>query len=306
MQIFNRLLITTGLLYSAGAYAGNEGSFRAFADILYWNATETVDWAYSNSLSLPHQHIAYQSGEFDYSPGFRVGIGYEKNWDTELYFTKYTTQTSDSASGNLKSGFLGGTIGLIGGLDFYDSGQFKMDIDFNMIDWAIGKRFHISPALMIHPTIGIEGGWIDQSLRADLQGLHLTTEKIENNFWGVGPKFGVDGALTIIEKSGFRGFLIGEFSTAYLIGHWHLPDTYYDDSPKTIEVALDDRNAGVLALQAKLGVMLSYQSFSTSLSYEINDWFDQLQIFDDATGGHNNDLVLQGLTLRVSYRNEND
>ena len=31
--------------------------------------------------------------------------------------------------------------------------------------------------------------------------------------------------------------------------------------------------------------------------YEINDWLNQCQIFDDATGPHNNDLILQGLTV---------
>lgn len=36
--------------------------------------------------------------------------------------------------------------------------------------------------------------------------------------------------------------------------------------------------------------------------YEINDWFEQFQIFDDATGAHNNDLILQGLTVQLAYR----
>lgn len=291
-----------GIFYSAASYALDKESFHVFADVLYWKASETVDWAYKNSLSTPEQEIAYQSEDFSFDPGFRIGVGYGNDWDTGVYYTKFSTDTSDSAEGNLKSGFLGGTIGLIGGLPFYDSGQFKMNIDFNMFDWYLGKRFQISPALMLHPVIGLEGGWINQSITADLQGLYISTEKIENNFWGIGPKFGVDGALAFFNKSGYTASFIAEFSTAYLLGHWNLPDTYYDNAPRTIDVSLDDREEGAVVVQGKMGVMLAHESFSISLSYEISDWFNQLQIFDDATGGHDNDLVLQGLTLRVAYQ----
>ena len=36
---------------------------------------------------------------------------------------------------------------------------------------------------------------------------------------------------------------------------------------------------------------------SFKLGYEIQDWFNQYQVFDNGTGAHNNDLLLQGLTL---------
>lgn len=43
--------------------------------------------------------------------------------------------------------------------------------------------------------------------------------------------------------------------------------------------------------------------FKFRLGYEIEDWFDQLQIFTNISGAQNNDLFLQGLTasLRLDF-----
>ena len=56
-----------------------------------------------------------------------------------------------------------------------------------------------------------------------------------------------------------------------------------------------------MAFQAVLGINLKFRSWSATVGYEINDWLNQCQLFDDATGPHNNDLILQGLTLNVGY-----
>ncbi len=302
MQIFTRLILVVCIFYSTMSHALDKDAFNVFVDVLYWKASESIDWAYDNSLTTPNQTVTYESGDFGYKPGFRVGIAYEKDWETGIIYTHYSSRTSDRASGNLKSGFIGGTIGLPPGDPFYDTGQFKMKIDYNMIDWYVGKRFTITPDFTMRPTIGLQGGWIDQAITADFQGQYDTTEKIDNNFWGVGPKFGVDGSLEILKRSKYAVGLLAEFSTAYLVGHWQLKDVYHDSSPRTVKVKLSNRNFGALAIQARMGVAVSNDNFAMSLSYEIMDWFDQLQIFDDATGGHNNDLILQGITLRLAYR----
>lgn len=38
------------------------------------------------------------------------------------------------------------------------------------------------------------------------------------------------------------------------------------------------------------------------VAYEVSDWFNQYQVFDNTTGARNNDLVLQGLTVGLNYR----
>lgn len=58
---------------------------------------------------------------------------------------------------------------------------------------------------------------------------------------------------------------------------------------------------GALAFQAIVGLNLKYRNWSATVGYELNDWLNQCQIFDDATGTHNNDLLLQGLIFRAMF-----
>lgn len=301
MQNFIRLLAASLFLSTTSAQAAVAGHYYVYGDFLYWKATEVINWAYDNSLSTPTQNITYKSNDFNHKPGFRLGAEYENDWDMGLYYTKYSTKTADSAVGNLKSGFFGGTVGLPTGQLFYNAGSFNININMDMIDWYFGKRFNVAPNLTLHPYIGLEGGWINQSMTAKFQGLYATTERIHNDFSGIGPKFGIDGALNFYQHDQFEASFLAGFSTAYLWGHWDLPDVFTDTSPRTIDVSLSDRNTGALVLQGMMGLGLSYQAYSVKLSYEINDWVAQCQIFDDATGGHNNDLLLQGLTLQAAY-----
>lgn len=303
MRRFNRFLLIITLFSSTVLKASDASPFFVFGDFLYWKANEEIDWNYDNNLNSVNQELTYHKAEFDPEPGFRLGFGYGNSWDTGFYYTHYTASTHDSSTGNLKSSFLGGTIGLPIGHPFYNAGQFKMDIDYNIFDWYFGKKFNLSHGLMLHPLIGLEGGWIDQSIRADFQGYYNTTEKLENNFWGVGPKFGVDGSLNLWDKDHSSFNFIASIATAYLLGHWDISDIYTDNSPRTIEIGVKNKNMGALTFQGMLGFAFHHKDITVALSYEINDWFDQGQIFDDATGGHENDLILQGLVFRLQYTN---
>jgi hypothetical protein len=65
--------------------------------------------------------------------------------------------------------------------------------------------------------------------------------------------------------------------------------------------SVNDRQFGALTFQTMAGVNLKCGHWSATAGYEINDWLNQCQIFDDATGPHNNDLIVQGLSIKVSY-----
>jgi hypothetical protein len=94
------------------------------------------------------------------------------------------------------------------------------------------------------------------------------------------------------------------FYTAYLMGFWTINDiatNATDQSTTTQVVPIADRHFGALMFQAMLGLHLNYRNWNATAGYEINDWLNQCQMFDDATGPHNNDLIVQGLSVRISY-----
>lgn len=273
-------------------------------DPLYWNASESIDWAALNDMQTPNQTITYKTIGFNYSPGYRLGINYKNEAiDTSLYYTSYFTKISDGTTGNITSAFLAARIASPN--TPYQAEQILFGIDYNTIDWDIGKGFQISDRVNIHPIVGLRGAWINQSVKTSLQGSGISvTENLVNDFTGIGPKTGVSTDIMVWKNETTDLSIIANFDLAYLAGYWVLKDLLHHNNPSSsddININLGNRHQGALATQAQIGGNLHYQQMNIGLVYEINDWFDQAQFFDNATGAHNNDLVLQGLTLNLRY-----
>jgi hypothetical protein len=98
---------------------------------------------------------------------------------------------------------------------------------------------------------------------------------------------------------------VANFYAAYLLGHWDISDVTQLTAPGVHSrrtIPIDGRDFGALAFQAVVGIRLECGRFSAMAGWEINDWLNQCQIFDDATGPHNNDLLLQGLVVNATCR----
>lgn len=302
MRYLYQLIIIACLLFSSSVHA-----LTFFFDPLYWRATESVDWELSNNLNSTNQNITYKTIAFDFKPGFRVGVDYEAAcWNTKFYYTKYYTKANDSDNGNLTSAFLAAkniqTNPLDPSLDFfYQSGQVNFTINFNMIDWDVGKRFYVTDRIVLRPLVGLKGGWINQTINTNFQGRISVIENIKNDFKGIGPKVGVEGRLEFFCINNYQFDVVADFATSYLWGHWTIKDVLNDSAQKSYIIGVSDHDFGALAFQGMIGASLAYKQFSMTLGYEINDWLNQCQIFDDATGAHNNDLILQGITLRLAF-----
>jgi hypothetical protein len=305
MRYFRLLLVLSLCLLGARRAC----ALDFFGDALYWQATETVDWVLNTNRQPSDQFVTYKSTLFNFGPGFRVGVGQqEEDWGTKVYYTHFFTSTTDSASGNLTAAFLGGKEAQPPSPTLYFStGQLYAAINYNIFDWDVGKNYHPAEALTVRPVLGLRGGWINQAINTGFQAQYSVlgtpvaenaAEQMKNNFWGVGPKVGLENSLNLWRGEQSEINCVANFYTAYLLGRWSVSDVTANSTNTT---GVDPRNFGALAFQAILGLNLKYGNWSATVGYEFNDWLNQLQIFDDATGPHNNDLILQGLTLRAGY-----
>jgi hypothetical protein len=258
-----------------------------------------VEWVLVNDLGIPNQNIAYHNIKFDYDPGVRIGIEYNNTWYNKFYYTGYYTKAYGSTNGNLVSTFLGGKLATSG---FYRSAQVNFRINFNTLDWDLGKKFYLAETVMLRPILGLRGGWINQQVVTNFQGPTSVTETVKNNFRGLGPKIGVASEIALYHTTPKKISIIADFSTSYLWGNWGISDVLTDNLANTFMINVGSRNFGAFTTQAILGAALEYKKLAFKLGYEIFDWFDQYQVLDDGTGAHQNDLVLQGLTLGVSYK----
>lgn len=294
MRYINQLIIATGLLFSSFAHAVD-----FYAEALYWQASETVDWALTNNLSLPNQIIAYKTIDFNFAPGFRVGAGLQKDdWNARALYSRYHVQAKAATSGNVISAFMPSKFVET----FYQTAQVNFTIDYNMFDVDLYKNLQVGESLIINPLIGFKGGDINQSINTSYQGMVTVLEHVTNNFSGFGPKIGLDSQWSFYNKNHYQYSLIANFSTSYMWGKWSIYDTLTrSDSTEVGSVNVGKRDLGAIALQGLVGINIDYKNYSMKIGYEISDWFNQFQVFDNATGTHSNDLVLQGATLAFKY-----
>lgn len=282
--------------------SGSTHATQIFLDGLYWQASETNNWAYTNSNTTPVQNISYKTLNFNYQPGFRIGGIYSApTWDSLFSYTQVHTNTKDSTSGNVLSAFLGTTTAKPFEGYFFDTGRIRQTIDYDMLDLNFGKQFQPASALMLHPFIGVMGGWINQNFNATYQGAMSTNEIINNNFTGIGPKFGIDTSILFLTYRNAQFNLLGAFAASYLIGHWVVTDDTMANPRATVIIANRSHNMGAPTMQAMLGAKATYKKFAVKLAYEFNEWFNQVQFYDNDSGTHGNDLVMQGFSLGLTY-----
>lgn len=308
MRHSHQYIIGLGLLFSPVVYA-----LDFYADALYWRPSESIDWALTNSnispSITPNQELSYKTIRFDFAPGFRVGAGLQKDeWDVRLLYTRLNTNADTSVSGNVISTFMPSKFNT----KFYQSAHVKFGIDFNMFDLDLSKQVKIDDDLLFNPFIGLRGGWINQEVNTRYQGPmnipptsfnpNNVLEHVTNHFSGIGPAVGMGGQWRFYNKSDIQYSLVGNASAYYLWGKWGIYDTLYQNNGEAIgSVNLGNRDFGAFTVQALLGLQGQYHDFSVKVGYEVSDWFNQYQVFDNGSGTHNNDLVLQGLTVALKY-----
>lgn len=285
-----------------------------FIDALYWHTGETVDWAFTLTQGQNFEKSSFKTFSFDWDPGFRIGLGYNMKhdqWDTQASYTWFQSKAKDHTNGSVTPAFLAARLSL---LEPFSTGKARLNIHYNMFDWDLGKNFLPSEFLSLRPSIGLKGGWITQSIHSkwtipNLLGFFLFTasENLKQSFRGGGPKAAVTGQFCFGNIRKHSLSLIGYFEAGYLWGNWSIQDKFADDLLTNIYIKTLDRNFGSFELNCLLGLGWDINfdhdrsHFGLKIGYEIIDWLNQLQIFSDASGSQNNDLILQGLNLSLRF-----
>lgn len=283
-----------------------------FVDFLYWYTSEAIDWAFTVPTVQKPEFTAYKTVSFDWEPGFRVGLGYNMfhdQWDTQASYSWFQSKAIHHVEGKVDSAFFAARISAV---QPFDSGKVRLDLHYNMFDWDLGRRFLVSSCLSLRPLLGVKAGWINQTIRTKwkrldfpLIGLLTASEDLKNNFRGGGPKGGVHGKWILGNANRHQFSLVGNFEAAYMWGHWIIRDAFTDSLNTRTFTKVDDRNFGAFVLGGLMGLGWDFNfdktraHFSLNVCYEIQDWLNQVQLFTNTSGAQNNDLILQGLTVKL-------
>ena len=141
----------------------------------------------------------YKSTDFDWSSGFRVGIGWNTkhdDWDFLLSWMRFYSHEKNSVASS-GSTYVDPTIAL--GPVASASANFHLHL--NQIELVLGREFYVSRALSLKPLVGIITSWIDQKYITHYDTMlgigslgngtfNKNTNK--NDFWGTGLKGGIN------------------------------------------------------------------------------------------------------------------
>lgn len=308
------------------------GSWDLFADAFAWFASEqtSADWAdiinidLNNTGSFNPQDLA-----FNWDFGFRLGAGrnlqYDR-WDTQLYWTWFRTEAHQSkrvfpefitvgssvlVTSQIRPEFFAGTLSN----NSAERARIRWALLFNMFDWELGRSYWVSKGLLLRPFIGLKGGWINQSIHLRYNNLiiasapttHSAKEHAKNNFWGVGPAFGVNTKWKLRNFERHFPSLFGDFSAATLWGTWICKDVYNDTTGKRVSVHTRNSTLGALMLRGFMGFGWDVDfnrersRFSTRLGYEMQLWINQLRLSTSQLIRLHGDLTLQGVTFNCRF-----
>jgi hypothetical protein len=290
----------------------NGCGFFITADFLWWKLYEGgTEYALKDTVSVADFSLINARGpikhlNFNWEPGYKVGLGYlfdHDGWELYLDFTSLKTRAHASTSSNVD--FL---FPLIGAQTFsFSKADAHWHVSFYDLDLVLGRNYFVSKYLALHPYFGLTSAWIQQHRQVTYTPPSDIAFKVrsKNNFWGIGPRLGMDSQFYL----GRSFSLYGDFSGGLLWGDFHVREKEFVPSEGLNVYSLRD-NLHRMVATVGFGLGIAYETnfnhdanhFMVKAGYEGQYWWRQNQMpiynaFAIDFTRQSEDLSLQGLTV---------
>ncbi len=238
----------------------------------------------------------------DWDPGWRLGFGWNSDYDRWDLFLNWTWYLNHNTSTNIRSDLSIGSTSTDGYYpqwpvaDFTAFGPYRRAYGswkmlFNAIDLEVGRAYFATPSLSFRPSCSLRTAWINQKFISSFsQALQPTIASRQqfygkHNWWGTGPRVGLESDW----KIGLGIFLVAKTSASLLYGKTSVWTTSTSQPFGSTEIELDRRfvdsfYALVPNLQIFMG--LGWKRFlncgrvalSVDAGWEANIWWNQFNL----------------------------
>lgn len=238
--------------------------------------------------------------DYDWYSGVRLGVGrylpHHDKWDITFYTTYYYAQEQNSCSPRRNHNTLLTPLWS----PTFDGGATKghlaWRLNFFNWDFSIGREYALLRTIVAHPFIGLRAALIYKSYEAKYSDQFTDGNisrklndrfKASDNFWGIGPRAGVDLQFYFKEAWSFLGGLSG----ALFYGRYDVKETFSTHLTNAGNLnskrykSSDERYCVRANLDAALGIgwetWFKQHSvrFAPSILFEGSCWFDTNQLF---------------------------
>ncbi len=306
----------------------NSGAFIA-SDFLYWQAVQDgIEYAISSKLVSGESEITdgkLKDINFDWAPGFRIGLGYNfryDEWDLFLNWTRFHNHSTSSArppsGGSLAALWIPVTVG--GGGTQHAEGHWHLLYDTT--DLELGRAFYLTQALSARPFVSLRAAFIRQHMKFKYDDVNLLAvndfvnmnTRARNEFYSGGLRTGTEMNFRLNQHWSFYGgasvsLLYGNFDVKLNfqfpgqgLGHLKLG---YKAKYNRVQTNLE----GAIGLQWETGYSSGRYHFTILACYEFTEWFNQNRLFkvlaptlfNPAFLPNDGDLGMQGGTLSARF-----
>lgn len=194
--------------YNAPARIDVRGSWDVYASgsFTYWQPIQdNMELGVVRDTAAPHSALLIDGDvvnlNFNYKPGFKVGIGMNfdhDNWDTFVQYTwfrgSHSTTTSLNTAGTSQLIPLWGAPDVITSTEFFHGTQ-KWKLHMDLLDWELARSCYVGTKLSFRPFFAARAAWIRQNIDVEYtQHASGTTDFYvdkRSNSWAVGPRAGL-------------------------------------------------------------------------------------------------------------------
>ena len=315
------------------------------ANVLYWHAkVGGTEFAYTDNDPIASFPVKGRTKDIDFDRdwGLRFGLGYNfdhDGWDIRAQYTWFDSNGSASTRAGLNSTVIPlrgsstivrTTVAAVGTVNdqflFCDSAKSQYDFDYSSIDLELGRAYYVSGKLSFRPHWGLKTAWIDQEQitrytggaptangnNGNNLGLSYNTVHIKDDcdFWGLGPRVGVDSKWYL----GYGFSIFGNVAGALLFGYFDVDhkERWSNAVDQRIKIHAS-RHAFSPTVQMQLGLRYdryihnNKQHLGIGLGFEANYWWRQNQMLkiDDSQvlkyERYSEDVSMHGVTLDFKW-----
>ena len=299
-------------IYNTPARIDVRGSFdfEATGSFIWWQALE--EGMNLGSYIDAGNHTYMIKMDSDFTPGFKLGVTYNSNFDDWKAFVQYTRLYSDD-HGNFSSIEVLATPFWIynDSTAVNESIKGTRDLHLNYIDVLVSRPFYSGAKLTLDPEFGLKGALNSQEITIKHYqiGNNLVTVKTEDDNWLLGPELGCNVNFLLGYGLKFYGT-----SMASLLYQQHKISYNITDRVTAANNTSAQTTDYFLTPALELGGGLSWSSYFNNRSwhldllvgYELQRFWEQnmLRGVDDlvrlSSDGKHGDLTLHGLTVKLA------
>lgn len=278
--------------------------------------------------------------DFDYKPGFKVGVNFDLNhddWGMLLDYTWFHSKqtTSKSVGGG---NYIYPTYGhpLVQGAGMYSPGgqvynsvKSTWDLKLDFADLSLYRSFFVGKSLVFKTLYGIRGAWIRQiqdthymadgstpPINPSLLNDSDTRDRLKITSWGVGPRAEIDTNWMFWKGLAFFGNMGADL--LYTRYNTSSSDTQYliSNGSETGNIVINQNDLQFVRAHADMEFGLTYgvyfckdrYHFDITAGYGFQVFWDQNMVWTMVTGTDiakgimpDGNLYLQGLRITVDF-----